>query len=135
MERATRPRELTTISDEAFSLAYWIVSRKRTPLSARMLDDAIALRGTPEWANWARAASSAMKEVLRYEPPLESIRTPALVVHGASDHTTWPSFGEALARRLPNATLRVLGDCGHVPELECPEKLVDAVLPFLREKT
>ena len=68
-------------------------------------------------------------------PDLAALRVPhALVVHGREDPIPLAS-SEAAAAAIPGARLAVLEACGHVPYVEQPEALFDAVLPFLAEVT
>ena len=60
---------------------------------------------------------------------LASIRVPALIVHGRQDPIPLAS-SEALAR-LMGAELVILDNCGHVPYVEQPEALFQAVDTFL----
>jgi pimeloyl-ACP methyl ester carboxylesterase len=39
--------------------------------------------------------------------------------------------GERYAQAIPGATLRVIDQCGHSPQLEKPQAFLDVVLPFL----
>jgi pimeloyl-ACP methyl ester carboxylesterase len=48
---------------------------------------------------------------------LDAVRAPVLVVQGADDRVIPPSHGEALARALPRAELRLLEGEGHVSVL------------------
>ena len=62
---------------------------------------------------------------------LAEVRIPALVVHGRQDPIpveSSQSVAEALGARLV-----VLEDCGHVPYVEQPQSLFDAVRQFLTE--
>ncbi|MCC6997453.1 MAG: alpha/beta fold hydrolase [Deltaproteobacteria bacterium] len=58
-------------------------------------------------------------------PPeaLESIHTPALIIHGARDRVIHVSTAHALAERLPRARLEVLDRVGHAPQAEAPRRL------------
>jgi proline iminopeptidase len=60
---------------------------------------------------------------------LDSVRTPALIVHGRQDPIPLAS-SEAAARTL-SCELVVLEDCGHVPYVEQPEPLFRAINSFL----
>lgn len=60
---------------------------------------------------------------------LRAVRLPVLVVHGRNDPIPLAS-AEAVASAL-EGRLEVLDDCGHVPYVEQPEALFDAVLRFL----
>jgi proline iminopeptidase len=63
-------------------------------------------------------------------PSLGAIGCPTLLVHGREDPIPLAS-SEAAAAAMPNARLAVLERCGHVPYVEQPAALWDAVLPFL----
>jgi len=61
---------------------------------------------------------------------LSSLAVPTLVVHGRSDPIPLAS-SEAVARQM-GATLVVIDGAGHVPYVEQPKQLFDAVRIFLR---
>ena len=65
-------------------------------------------------------------------PRLGAVRCPALVVHGRQDPIPLAS-SEAVVSAMPDARLVVLEDCGHVPYVERPEALFEAVEAFLGE--
>lgn len=67
-------------------------------------------------------------------PHLGAIACPTLIVHGRQDPIPLAS-SEAAAAAIPGARLAVLDECGHVPYVEQPAALFDAVLPFLAEVT
>ena len=62
-------------------------------------------------------------------PALERLQLPALVVHGRQDPIPLAS-SESVAQSL-GAELVVLEHCGHVPYVEQPQSLFDAVRRFL----
>lgn len=62
---------------------------------------------------------------------LGDVAVPALVVAGAHDRLVSSPSSEAVAERLPEAELVVVGGCGHVPHEERPAEVVAAVRPFL----
>jgi abhydrolase domain-containing protein 6 len=66
-------------------------------------------------------------------PDLESVHTPALVIHGARDRVIDVSTGRALAARLPNARLEVMEGIGHVPQMEAPGAVARMVEEFVSE--
>jgi proline iminopeptidase len=63
---------------------------------------------------------------------LESVRVPTLVVHGRQDPI--PLLSSESAARALGASCVVLDDCGHVPYVEQPERLFDALQRFHRER-
>jgi len=52
---------------------------------------------------------------------LEELKMPALVLWGEQDRWREVKWADAYAARLPNASLRRIGDAGHWPWLERPE--------------
>jgi sigma-B regulation protein RsbQ len=61
------------------------------------------------------------------EVRLEEINVPALVIHSNDDAIVPVAVGEAVASRLPNATLVKLEDGGHVPSVTRPAQVVEAI--------
>lgn len=53
---------------------------------------------------------------------LERLEIPALFVWGSHDRLVPPGFSRHVARALPQARQQVLEDCGHVPQIELPER-------------
>jgi 3-oxoadipate enol-lactonase len=68
---------------------------------------------------------------LDLRPALADVRIPVLAVVGEQDEATPPAMSRELVAGLPNATLTVLQGLAHVPQLQAPERFLDAVLPFL----
>lgn len=70
---------------------------------------------------------------LRAEDFLETkaaaIDVPVDLIWGADDGVLPPDYGRRLAGLLPRAAFHLLPDCGHMPQLFCPGKLV----PMLRD--
>jgi proline iminopeptidase len=63
-------------------------------------------------------------------PDLGSVQVPAVVVHGRQDPIPLESSGDA-AKAL-GAEFVVIDDCGHVPYVEQPDALFEALFRFLR---
>lgn len=68
---------------------------------------------------------------------LGGVGQPTLVIHGALDAmpTSRLSDAEEIADTIPNATLEVLPDAGHVPTLSRPEALTDLIGRLLATRT
>jgi pimeloyl-ACP methyl ester carboxylesterase len=62
---------------------------------------------------------------------LASIAVPALVVHGAEDAIFGPDVGRELASMIPGARFLLVEEAGHLPSLERPEVVNEALLDFL----
>jgi len=65
------------------------------------------------------------------ETPYELIAVPTLVIGGADDRLRLPGYAQELGARIPDARVEVYERCGHVPNLEHPERVVADVLAFL----
>lgn len=63
---------------------------------------------------------------------LAELSLPVRVVWGESDPAIPLSHGERLAAEIPGATLRVIERCGHLPQIEAPERLAAEVVEFAR---
>jgi pimeloyl-ACP methyl ester carboxylesterase len=61
---------------------------------------------------------------------LGAIATPTLVVWGRQDAIIPASACHRWAKAIPGATARVLDGCGHLPEMERPEQVVQTVREF-----
>jgi 4,5:9,10-diseco-3-hydroxy-5,9,17-trioxoandrosta-1(10),2-diene-4-oate hydrolase len=62
---------------------------------------------------------------------LYTISAPTLVVWGRQDRILPLAHAHAAKKRIPNAQLRILDSCGHLPQLECPEAFNALVSKFL----
>jgi len=65
---------------------------------------------------------------------LQALTQPTLVVWGRDDKLIPLSFGQRFHREIANSQLRVIENCGHLPQLECPAEFVTAVLEFFNSK-
>jgi 3-oxoadipate enol-lactonase len=77
-----------------------------------------------------RAACDALAE-LDLRPDLGQVKVPALVLVGEHDEATPPPMSHELAAGLPNARLKIIAGCAHVPQLQSPEMFLDAIGDFL----
>jgi pimeloyl-ACP methyl ester carboxylesterase len=61
---------------------------------------------------------------------LADVTVPTLVLWGDSDQIVVPDYGRAFAAAIPGARFQLLTDTGHVPQVETPEPLADAIRDF-----
>ncbi|MCP2246551.1 Pimeloyl-ACP methyl ester carboxylesterase [Lentzea aerocolonigenes] len=59
---------------------------------------------------------------------LGDVRIPVRVLWGESDRIVTPEYGKAYAAAIPAATFTLLPRTGHLPQLETPRQLLDALL-------
>src|SRR5258708_11179537 len=56
--------------------------------------------------------------------------TPTLVLWGDSDRIADTEYGRAFAAAIPGAEFRVLANTGHLPQIETPDQLLEAIWTF-----
>lgn len=58
---------------------------------------------------------------------LQDVTVPVTLLWGEDDRLLPPAYAERIARELPRARLELLPRCGHMPQRECPERLLPAL--------
>jgi pimeloyl-ACP methyl ester carboxylesterase len=85
----------------------------------------------------AMAASLATVRAMRLEP-LEQryakMKLPTLIISGRDDRVTRLPAARRLAADLPDARHVVIPRCGHIPIIEQPAKVLQALQPFLAQQ-
>jgi 2-hydroxy-6-oxonona-2,4-dienedioate hydrolase len=64
---------------------------------------------------------------------LRTINRPTLIIWGREDKLIPFRFAERFHQEIANSRLRIIDDCGHVPQVECPSEYAAAVLQFLSD--
>ena len=62
---------------------------------------------------------------------LATVTVPTLVLWGDSDGIVDPEYGRAYANAVPDTRFHVFPETGHLPQLESPEHLLDALATFV----
>jgi pimeloyl-ACP methyl ester carboxylesterase len=62
---------------------------------------------------------------------LHRVTAPALLVWGESDRIVPPAYAEDFKAALPSATVEIIREAGHLPQVERPDELAAAVLRFV----
>ena len=78
----------------------------------------------------------AVTEMRRFErklATLERFPIPLLLVYARQDKMVPPAVGERLARLIPDARIEWLDRASHFAQVDAPEALLRASLPFLQE--
>jgi 3-oxoadipate enol-lactonase len=63
---------------------------------------------------------------------LHKVKVPTLVLVGEQDEATPPPMSHELAAGLPDARLKIIPGCAHVPQLQEPEVFLQAIADALR---
>ncbi|HJR45179.1 MAG TPA: alpha/beta fold hydrolase [Actinomycetota bacterium] len=66
---------------------------------------------------------------------LARVETPALFVYGKHDALITHHFAHKMRRTLPHAHVKVWNDCGHVPQIEFPQRTVKTMIDFFAAHT
>ena len=89
--------------------------------------------------NWPEAAMvRALVQQMVYEDPVvydwAHIKAKTLEIGGEKDGATadFPELAKHVAKTIPDCTLVLLPDIGHVPHFEAPEKFFPELVKFLR---
>jgi pimeloyl-ACP methyl ester carboxylesterase len=64
---------------------------------------------------------------------LSAAKTPTLVLWGDSDRIADPDYGRAYAAAIPTARFQLLKDTGHMPQIETPDPVLEAIWDFVAE--
>jgi len=126
MAAASRAKGLSVITDVAMRRLFAPEFQAQHPDLMRDRREAF-LRTDPEVI---QAACAALAE-LDLRPELGQVKIPVLVLVGEHDEATPPPMSHELAAGLPQARLRIIPGCAHVPQLQSPELFLDAIGDFL----
>jgi 3-oxoadipate enol-lactonase len=77
-----------------------------------------------------RAACNALA-ALDLRPELPKVKVPVLVMVGEQDEATPPPMSRELAADLPDARLKIIQGCAHVPQLQAPKIFLELIGDFL----
>lgn len=88
----------------------------------------------------SRAARHALLQTVKHCIPadfddviarLQTLTVPTLIVWGREDQVISLEVGQLLHQLIPNSTLEVINECGHVPHEEKPDETIALISPFL----
>ncbi len=88
------------------------------------------LKAGPDQLIRQNRAIMARPDARQYLP---SLRCPALVVCGQADQLTPPECSREIAALLPQASLHLLDQCGHMLTMEQPERVNELLLQWLAQ--
>jgi 3-oxoadipate enol-lactonase len=126
MAAASKAKGLAAISDVAMRRLFAPEFQARHP--DLMADRRAAFLRSNEDVFRAACAQLAGLD-LRGE--LHKVKVPALVVVGEHDEATPPPMSHELAASLPDARLKVIAGCAHVPQLQAPRVFLETIADFL----
>lgn len=83
-------------------------------------------RDVVRMAGTARRLRSELQEPFR----LDRISCPVLVVWGDRDRMVFSTGADRILAEVDGARLELIPDCGHCPQVECPERLAELLHEF-----
>ena len=126
MAAASSARGLAAITDVAMRRLFAPEFQAANPDLMRGRREAF-LKTDPEVF---RAACEALAE-LDLRPQLGQVKVPVLVLVGEHDEATPPPMSHEIAAGLPQARLKIIPGCAHVPQLQAPAAFLAAIGDFL----
>ena len=100
----------------------WLEEQRRLALTPGYLEAHLAVLRT-------QVSFGGQREVLVDRLPL--LKMPTLVVWGARDRVFPESQARDAVAHLPEGSLALIADCGHMPHVECPDRFLAALDGFL----
>ena len=128
MAAGSKAKGLGAITDVAMRRLFAPEFQEKHPELMRDRREAF-LRSDPEVIQAACLALAA----LDLRPELGKVGVPVLVLVGEHDEATPPPMSRELAALLPDARLKVIAGCAHVPQLQSPQVFLDAIGDFMPE--
>ncbi len=129
--------------EETFDQMMAYICADATRIDLRLREQQLAMareRLAQPWADQAfLEAARSLLDMLWHDPSrfweaLDRAATPALVLEGELDRLVLVGAAREIARRRPDWTLRVMPGIGHVPMMEDPAGVVEAVTNWLEEQ-
>ncbi len=116
-------------NNTSLTTAAWHDPTKVTP---EIVDGYSRYLRLPDWdkALWEFTLASGEPNL---SDRLQELQLPVLVITGDDDRIVPTEQSIRLAAELPDASLAVIPQCGHVPQEECPQPTLDAIRRFLAE--
>jgi 3-oxoadipate enol-lactonase len=126
MAAVSKAKGLSAITDVAMRRLFAPEFQQANPELMRDRREAF-LKTDPEVF---RGACNALAE-LDLRPQLGQVKVPVLVLVGEHDEATPPPMSHEIAAGLPQARLKIIRGCAHVPQLQAPSAFLDAIGDFL----
>jgi len=83
-------------------------------------------RDVARYLSTGRALFPELKDPYR----LERVGCPVLVVWGERDRMVLAKGARRVVAALPDTCVEILDECGHCPQVECPDRFTELLLPF-----
>lgn len=116
--------------DRLFALAF-----NHPPAMPQIAKDYISQKALEQRAFNEKVAKDLSTQPFELDDKLAQIQTPSLVIWGDSDRIIDVSSAKVFEQGLPESTVIIMEDTGHLPMLERPKKTAKHYQQFLRNVT
>ncbi len=93
---------------------------------------------TTEIENWDIALWQYLKawgtNPIDLESRLSEIDTPTLIIYGSDDKIVPPEDSQKLNELLPNSTMKMIQETGHLPHEESPDEFEESIIPWIKSQ-
>jgi pimeloyl-ACP methyl ester carboxylesterase len=127
---------LASLTPQINALLFAGVFTKQSETSVRYLAKQDAKLQRPDYPAYAHALASSIRLSLASYliDRLPEIHCPTLLVWGENDQVLPVEQARLALGRLPRAELKTIPNCGHVPQLECPQGFLVATHQFFSHR-
>jgi pimeloyl-ACP methyl ester carboxylesterase len=81
--------------------------------------------------NLVSVSGFRIEHVAALQAVMRTLQQPTLIIWGQQDRLVPPDHARILEAKLPRSRTILFDECGHLPQLEQPQKFNEAVLDFL----
>lgn len=128
LERAETVRANGVDALEEAVFDRWITPTFAATPKGRQLREVLSTTSSSGYADAAQAIASAC-----FAGRMGSLAVPTLVVVGSEDKATPPALAKELAEAIAGAQLHLVPGARHIPSLEHPNAVADAIAKFLND--
>jgi pimeloyl-ACP methyl ester carboxylesterase len=107
-----------------------------SPVRTRYIEKQNAKLSRNDFADYTYSIHHCIKLALDSDlrDRLCEIKRPTLLLQGGKDLVVQVEWVREARTKFPNAELKILPDCGHIPQLECGEQVIKEMERFLATK-
>ena len=129
MTSQVTPAILAQLTPQVNRLLFEPMFVNRSPDVDRYLarqDDRLARLDYPDYTH-ALAATFQLSMSTSVLDRLGDIRQPAVLIWGEQDQVTPLALAREALKLLPRGELKILPQCGHIPQIDCPDRFLRAM--------
>lgn len=115
-----------------YAKAFYDKSLLSEPLLERVVMPFAHLKTRKNLFRFLRSIST--EEIQSLDQKLPEIQQSVLILWGKEDHWLSSAHCKRLETRLPKVKVMILPECGHLPQIEKPKEVAQALIPFLNRR-